>query len=85
MANKFRVIRPAPKPEIRYALPIEALHLCEDITRLEMMIELLKTLDESNITKDRERGELDLRSTLVLLRAWHRYAKYKMRREFLAP
>jgi hypothetical protein len=95
MARKYRILskrenwgkpgkperRPTGKPEI----PVEAVHLTEDIFALELAITMLRSIDVANITKDREFGDVIMRATVTQLRACHRYAQLKMRRDYLAP
>jgi len=87
MAVRYRVIQPAKN---RNETPVEALHLAEDVLVLELVIQLLKRIDTSNITasdtqEQRDFGRHMLQSQLALIYSWQRHAKLKMRKEFLQP
>ena len=74
---------------VRYRTPVAALRLAEDTSALELAIRLLGSLDTTNITASdsqlqRDFGCLMRDSTLTLLRTWLRYARTKMRKDYLA-
>jgi len=73
----------------QYDVPVEAVHLAQDIERIEIILSALQRLDTNNIShtktdEQREFGELMKYNTIALVRTWHRYAKLKLR-DFLAP
>jgi hypothetical protein len=85
VAVRYRVIQPARN---RNETPVEALRLAEDIAALELAIRLLRSVDSANITdsdqqSQRDRGRDVMRTTVVLLQSWLRYARLKLRTEYL--
>ena len=89
--TKYRIVgHGPPKQSRRGDVPVEAVELVADIERLERVIDLLKRVDDWNITasatdKDREFARDMRESTVALVRSWHRYARLKLRKEYLAP
>lgn len=70
-------------------MPVEAIHLAEDIYRLETLLGLLNKIEPRNITKSdtqeqRDFGDDMLRNSIVIARSWHRVAKRKLAK-YLAP
>jgi len=86
--RKYKVVRPAPSPE----LTAEAFRLAEDIQSLRLAIEALKTIWPDNIQpwpiKDvdaRHEAEMELWNEIRILQRWLRRAEDQARRRFLAP
>jgi hypothetical protein len=79
--RNYRVLRPAPKPQ----LPVAALQLSEDTERLRMALALLKKVDCESIgtPEARARFATDLRTAAQKIQAWIRFAEQRMRTEFL--
>jgi len=99
MASKYKVIGKKEgwghsgdslgKPEYSAGIDIDSVHLAEDILALGLAMNMLQSVDCWNIThsqkeSDREFADDMMRSTLALIRTWHRYAQLKMRKK-LAP
>ena len=93
MARIFKVLakredwgQPAKPPQpIKAEISTEAMFLVEDIRSLEMAGDLLKKVDPANVTQDREFGYAILQAVTAQVELCRRYAKLKLRREFLAP
>ena len=72
----------------RTKTPVAALQLSEDLTRIREALRALESVDSWNITgsdpqAQREFGYDMLASQITLLKTWERYARTKLRREYL--
>jgi hypothetical protein len=92
---KYRVLKHVERKKRRPVggrpeVPICAIQLGEDVAKLERIAKDLETIDPWNIGDSRIQSQAQfcenmLRSTIVLVRTWHRYAKRKLQTEYLAP
>jgi len=85
--RRYRVIQPAKNPK---ETPVAALHLAEDMMALSLVIQLLRSIEPGSVTASDTQAQRDfgrdmMQATVLLIQTWHRYAKLKMRKEFLQP
>jgi hypothetical protein len=74
----------------RPAVSADALDLSDDILRLEQIKKLLWQINPLHITTadtkaHRRSGEVQLRTTTAVIMQWERYAKQRLRKDYLAP
>jgi hypothetical protein len=67
------------------AVPVEALRLNEDIRALQRAIELVRSLEASNIAYDINNGYQIIREVITQLRDAERFATQHLRVNYLAP
>jgi len=65
-------------------VPLEAMTLIEDIQSIRLAINHLESVSYDSISFDREHARVMLRSQIALLRSWERYARGRLRRDYLA-
>ena len=91
MSARFRVISPAPAAKnCRNVTPVEALHIAENLQALELAIQQLRSVDPINISASDTQAQRDfgrdmMQATVLLIQSWQRYAKMKLRKEYLQP
>ena len=74
--------------KVIHRTPMAALQLSEDLTRIRDALRALESVDSWNITLSETQAQRDfgydmLRSQIVLLKTWERYARGKLKREYL--
>jgi hypothetical protein len=71
-----------------YRTSLDAARLIEDVQTLALILDLLQSVDADSLTeiesiKDYEFAYQMHRSTVALVKSWHRIAKLKLRRQYL--